>query len=703
MSSQSYSNSWYDRVITRQLPSDLLDTLEQQIDAQGLKPEWLTSSEQPEWLNKFLSDFTQPEFQHLHWLRKFWIQEGFLSEPDPEWAITQLETAFQSKTAHTFILHLNVRDYVFDARYGAHRLDRYLVHRYDPESYDFLFYNRSQGFTDPENRKVGSQQNERSSTLFTRLNQLFNNLQNRNSITDDPNIALNAVERIFLSDEQQNKGIIVFEFAEKVVPAVEIANQDVNVLRQIETLQRWALNDGFSQQEHRVLLLAQNLLEVSHELRAPTSQVEQIELPFPDTRERLKYIAYLYYQAENNNHFNSRLANRRSLVFNADDFRTPVNDPQPEITQMRQFADRTAGLNRAAIRDIVLRAWNDNIPINNVLIQSRKKAYIKAESQQLLDVMETRADLEQVGGLEQIKSFIREEVIQPLSTGNQQVKRTVPTGVMFLGPPGTGKTILAEALASESGLNMVKLGNFRNMYVGQSESNLALALKIIRSMTPVLVFMDELDQSEGSRGEGNTDSGVSKRIFQQLITFMSDDTLRGQVVWIAASNRPDLIDAAMKREGRFDDKLPFLTPTIEEREHIMRVILEYKLKVPRQDITSLNLFLYAQDLYSKDFTGAELEVVLTRAIRQATRRTGATSPITDDDLEWAFQNFIPGQDISLNRYMTLLALQAINDARFIPTHPDYKQYFTYDADSGKYIKNSHKLNQDIFNLRRKDS
>ena len=683
---------WFERAIASHLPDDRTDTLVTQLKAQKIKPEWWTSDTPPEWLSTFLADFQKPEFYDLMWLRDFWIKKGFLSEPDPEWAITQLEAAHQSQTSHTFILHLNVRDFVFDARYGAHRLDRYLIRRYDPATYHFLFYNRSQGFTDPENRvrRTGEERSGRWPGLWGKLVEVAGGASN-SQFMEDPTLALQAIERLFVPEDNgkdYRNGVVLFEFAEKVVPSIEISQQDTWVLRQIETLQRWALNEQFTQNKQLVLLLAHNILEVSSELHAPTSQVEQIEIRFPNTHERLKYIAYYYYRA--------RKA-KRSIQFDPQDFKVDEvggQDGAAEIKQIELFADRTAGLNRAAIRDIVLRSWNANAPITNALIQERKTAIIKAESQQLLDVVEPKATLDAVGGLEVVKSFIKDEVIKPLRDPDIRVKRTAPTGVMFLGPPGTGKTILAEALATESGLNMVKLGNFRNSLIGQSERNLGLALKIIGSMTPVLIFMDELDQSEGSRSDGSLDSGVSQRIFQQLITFMSDDSLRGQVVWIAASNRPDLIDAAMKREGRFDDKIPFLTPTIEERQKILAVILEHKLGVSKQHLDNLDLYRFAQDQYSKDFTGAELEVVLTRAMRLAIRRKDDPQ-IKDKDLETAFKNFMPGQDVTMNHYMTLLALQALNDKRFAKQpHPDYIQYFT---DEGK--KNNERLDEDIFLLR----
>ncbi|NTW02909.1 MAG: AAA family ATPase, partial [Oscillochloris sp.] len=139
------------------------------------------------------------------------------------------------------------------------------------------------------------------------------------------------------------------------------------------------------------------------------------------------------------------------------------------------------------------------------------------------------------------------------------------------GPPGTGKTIIAEALALESNLNMVKLRNIRQQWVGASERNLTRAFEIIRALSPILVFVDEIDQAFGSRGLGQSnDAGTSERMFGQVLEFIGDDRNRGRVIWVAATNRPDAIDAALLR--RFDRIIPCLLPTADEQMMILEAL-----------------------------------------------------------------------------------------------------------------------------------
>ncbi|MBI5930391.1 MAG: ATP-binding protein [Chloroflexi bacterium] len=680
MSSLSTIPEWYDEAIGVHLTSKQNTILLEQMDAQTQLPEWSLDRQAPVWLSKFIQNLRQMSLlQPYSWMLDFWIKDGYISEPDPLWAI-RLEQTLTSQVAHQFILHFNVTDYVFDARYGCHRLPQYLTQRYPPNRHPFMFYNRSLGLTD-ERRRLGSLNAEEDTN-----NSLFRNIRERlhdwgfgqhdvHRYLDNPTEALLALEMLLLQTNLEENSpipnaVVIFEFAEKVAPPIEISQQDDNVLRQIETLQRWAMDNTINAYGHLILLLARNLEEISRELRSANSQVEAIEIPMPTERERLKYISFLVY------HYLAVSSRRQPIHFADEEENFPIDrslDIPPLLQQMRLFANRTAGLNRVAIQDIVLRSFQANRPITNELVQERKRAVLRSESRNLLEVMEPKYGLAAVGGLEEIKKYLDDKIIHPLKYGDDAIKQTVPTGVMFLGPPGTGKTIIAEALAKDSGLNFIKLGNFREQWVGQSERNLSLALNLIRAMTPVVVFIDELDQSESSRGEGNLDSGVSNRIFSQLITFMSDTSLRGKVVWVAASNRPDLIDAAMRRPGRFDEKIPFLMPNAEERAAIFRVVFQHKHKVSPQVLHTIDFPRLVESEHCKGCSGAEIELIANRAMNLAIRHNRGV--LLTKHVETEIEQFNASRDRDMYEYMTLLALQEINDLRFKPLGSDYAKYF----------------------------
>lgn len=652
----------------RERLSKIHEQLQQRQDDGLDLPEWLDDTDAPPWLMKFVRDVrNDPALSAHEWLLDLWVDKKFFTESDPAWAL-EMTQKFQAKIAHQFILHFNVTDYVYDARWGYdHRLPDYLVWRYPEETADrsVVFYNRSQGVTPAAERLMGAKSrksNNRWQTFVENVQLWGLRADNHLRLLMNPAEALYALEQDMYEaggavDGDQPKNVVIFEFAEKVAPAggIEFQGGNADLLIQIETLQRWALDERIRGKGHLILLLARNLAEVSDNLREANSGTEAIEVPMPDVDARLKYISFLFYNYLRSDH----PTGSREIRFDEQGFTVnPQEKTPPILQQLEAFANFTAGLTRVAIQDIVLRAFQAGTPITDKLVQERKESVIRSESRNLLDVVKTDYTMDAAGGLERIKRFLREEVVPPLKAGD----RNTPAGVLFLGPPGTGKTLIAEGLANESGVNFVKLGNFRDQFVGQSERNLTRALSIIRAMTPVIVFMDELDQSEGRRSEGNLDSGVSSRVFAKLLEVMSDSTLRGKVVWIAASNRPDLIDDAMRRPGRFDDKVPFLMPTSDERESIFRAILKHKVKIAPEQIDRLDLGLLAKD--SAGFSGAEIEVVINRAARAAATEN---IPLSDEHLKTALTSFIHSVNHEKYRLMTLLALAEVNNTTLLPS------------------------------------
>ena len=136
-------------------------------------------------------------------------------------------------------------------------------------------------------------------------------------------------------------------------------------------------------------------------------------------------------------------------------------------------------------------------------------------------------------------------------------------GVILMGPPGTGKSYLAECFARECGLLCVKFKPLREMYVGSSERNQDRAFSAIRALAPVVVMVDESDQQQSSRDAGpGGDSGVSERMRAQSFEFWGDQSLRGKVLRIDLTNRVDLIDSAMRqvRKNRCKNSNPDAGP-----------------------------------------------------------------------------------------------------------------------------------------------
>jgi SpoVK/Ycf46/Vps4 family AAA+-type ATPase len=255
-------------------------------------------------------------------------------------------------------------------------------------------------------------------------------------------------------------------------------------------------------------------------------------------------------------------------------------------------------------------------------------------------------------------------------------------GYLIAGRIGTGKTFLVTCWAGELGIPCVVFKNFRDRWVGATESNLEKIFAILRALGQVVVFVDEADQAAGKREGGDGDSGLSGRVYSMLAKEMSDTNNRGRIIWVFATSRPDLLEVDLKRQGRLDVHIPLFPPeTAQEREALLLAIAR-KLKFP----------LTADDLppFTDDMTlgGNELEGVLVRALR--IYELSAESPgsnvrsISDPAqpgpgadaaeprrlikavLADVLKEVRPNPHTRKLEYMDLVAVKECTDARFLP-------------------------------------
>ena len=153
-------------------------------------------------------------------------------------------------------------------------------------------------------------------------------------------------------------------------------------------------------------------------------------------------------------------------------------------------------------------------------------------------------------------------------------------GYLIAGRIGTGKTYLVQCWAGELGIPCVVFKNFRDRWVGATESNLEKIFSVLKAIGQVLVFVDEADQAAGKREGGDSDGGLSGRVYAMLAKEMSDTRNRGRILWVFATSRPDLLEVDLKRQGRLDVHIPLFAPeTPEEMRALFRAIAR-KLKFP---------------------------------------------------------------------------------------------------------------------------
>ncbi len=216
---------------------------------------------------------------------------------------------------------------------------------------------------------------------------------------------------------------------------------------------------------------------------------------------------------------------------------------------------------------------------------------------------------EQIGGLENVKQQLKEAVEWPFKHPEAFARLGIkpPKGILLYGAPGTGKTMMAKAVAKESNANfiLVKGPELISKWVGESEKGIREIFKKARQASPSVIFFDEIDSIAQRRGANSSDSGVTERVVNQMLTEMDGMIELHDVIVLAATNRPDRLDTAILRPGRFDRIILCPSPDEKSREQILKIHTE---KMPLKGISLTEL---AKE--TKGFVGADLEALCREA------------------------------------------------------------------------------------------
>jgi transitional endoplasmic reticulum ATPase len=311
--------------------------------------------------------------------------------------------------------------------------------------------------------------------------------------------------------------------------------------------------------------------------------------------------------------------------------------PLAEDVDLKKLADVTHGFVGADLeslaKEAAIRALRRILPEINLEAQSipgdiLNKIIVKmADFQDALKEIEPSAMREvlveipdvtwdQVGGLQDVKEELREAVEWPLKYPDlfAQLNASPPKGLLLYGPPGTGKTLLAKAVAHESESNFisVKGPELLNKFVGESEKAVREVFRKARQASPCIIFFDEIDSVAPTRGSSGGDSHVTERVISQFLTEMDGLEELRNVVIIAATNRPDIIDSALLRPGRFDRLLFVPPPDLEARKQIFKI---HTRKTPLADDVNLDDLARKTDGY----TGADIASLANTGVMLALR------------------------------------------------------------------------------------
>jgi AAA+ superfamily predicted ATPase len=538
-----------------------------------------------------------------------------LSSPDsmPNWA-EELSRKYRAGEAGHFLLHHNIYDLI-RSRTGYVSLLSFLQKELLGNK-SIVLFNRSEGLS------FDSDETMRAFIAQQRVADPLLNFKTAAQFPRDPARALPMIERyLYYSD----RVAVIINFLETIFPAGEISYLSADDRNALVALQRWLTSPRFMETDNIIIMMTESLSDVHPRIRE-NSRLAIIKVPYPDAEQRGDY---------------------------ASEFLAAYPVEKNELSQ-ELLAAMTSGLNLVHLRSLLCaaRESDDGLTLQDVRI--KKKEIIESECAGLIEFVTPRHGLESVGGLREAKDYLR-DIAETIRKGNRE---EAPMGILICGPVGTGKTFLAECFAKDCGLNVVEFKNFRDKWVGSTESNLEKILHLLQTLAPIVVLIDEADAALGNRETGG-DSGVNQRVFSKIAAAMSDTENRGRILWILMTSRPDLLPVDLKRQGRCEEHIALFYPeTPDERREIAEAMARKNRIAHRIDdwgaITNNPLHL----------SGADIESILIRARRVA--RIAGHDQVTNEDLAKVGSEFTPARDDLSIEYQELVAAREATTRAMIP-------------------------------------
>jgi len=522
----------------------------------------------------------------------------------PAWA-EELANKYRSKTANVYILHGNIRDFLPHERkegeFTFKRVQDYISEILFGNKEIIAYYDSSKGITFCEPHMEKNYLSEAPKFAISP------DADNGDFVSNDPEKSFPYLEKYFLSqiaEDKRVKGrkVLIIDFAEHIVPAGDLIRLSDKDRYCMVTFNRWATDPKFIKGDISIILLTENLADISSRLTSSPAIVK-INVPFPDAKIRESYL-----RSQENA---GKLLLEKGL--------------SPE-----KLAAITSGLNLMNLYRLAAESYESEKPISLEFMRQKKKEIIENGAGGLLEFMETSFDLSHVSGHDFVKKRFK-NAAKAIKKGRPDV---LPMGYLIAGPVGTGKSFMVNAFAGEIGIPMVKFRNFRTKWQGETESNLERVLNILVAMSPVGVMIDEADAFLGDRSQEG-DSGTSNRVFAQIASFMGNTEFRGKIIWFLITCRPDLIPIDLKRQGRAEEHLALFYPeTKKDREDLFNTLVR-KLDLDIRNFSVSDLFRK----YDHEYSGADLEAVLVRAKLIAAMADRVF--VKREDMEEAMSDFVP--------------------------------------------------------------
>ncbi|HJU34028.1 MAG TPA: CDC48 family AAA ATPase [Nitrososphaera sp.] len=412
------------------------------------------------------------------------------------------------------------------------------------------------------------------------------------------------LREIFKEAEENAPSIIFIDEIDSIAPKREEVSGDVEkrVVSQLLTLM-----DGIKSRGKLVVIGATNRPNaIDPALRRPGRFDREIDIGIPDEQGRLDIL----------------LIHSRGMPLTED-----VNlESIAKVTHGFVGADLEALSKEAAMRSLrrILPEINLEQPkipaeiLNKIKItkQDFDEALRDVQPSAMREVLVQRPNVgwEDIGGLQQVKEELAEAIEWPLKHADLFTEANVepPKGILLYGPPGTGKTMIAKAVAATSEANFISIKGpeLISKWVGESEKGVREVFRKARQAAPCVIFFDELDAIAPRRGGSEGDSHVTERVISQMLTEIDGlEDLKGVVV-IGATNRPDIIDEALLRPGRFDRILEVPAPDNDSRKQIFRI---HTKKKPLEPDVNLDKLVEM----TEGMTGADIAALVNAAAMSA--------------------------------------------------------------------------------------
>ena len=535
----------------------------------------------------------------------------------PAWA-AKLVSLYQSNAANQFLLFGNVNDrFLLDARtLGSlyEFLARVILPRFDV----VLSYDLGNGV------RV-----EKGGEIVTRWPAFKENPE----LPKSPRAATEWLTRFFrysanlarLGHESFQIGFYM-KAAHLVAPALPGAlNYDLSALAML--MRDWAADDQLTRHSLATFLIADNLNDL-HPLLVNHPRAATIEVPLPTTAEL-----------------------RDALVLLAAEHGPVLAEFAPSYDTL---ASQLTGTTLTSIENLLRIKSHAKETLHSGDLMSMRKELVEKDSAGLIEFIESKRTLDDFHAQERLKTWLRQDI----RLWHMNDVQALPMGYLLCGPVGTGKTYLVECLAGEAGVPVVKLKNFRDKWVGSTEGNLEKIFRLLKGLGRCFVFIDEADQALGKRDAGNSDSGLSGRIYGMFAEQMSNPANRGRIVWILASSRPDLIEVDLKRPGRVDVKIPIFPSTTPGEGFALIRALSKRRGVELHETD----FAAVEPLIPMLLTPGAAESIAVKLYRAV--RTEGLSPVDAlrDTLD-GYQNPVP-HDVM--QFQIGLAAREASDGDFVP-------------------------------------